>query len=78
MLLLMRRIQLFIDEEVDDALARRAHELDIPKAALIREYLSQHVTVTKGHRDDPSDLLIGVYQGDAQESAMVDMVLYGP
>jgi hypothetical protein len=73
----MRRIQLHLDEELDDALAARARTEGIPKAALIRKYLRGHVAVAHGQADDPSLRLIGIYNGDAADSVSVDEVVYG-
>lgn len=75
-MILMRRIQIHIEEDVDDALARQALERGIPKAALIREYLANHVTARRGIGSDPSARLIGVYEGEVDESTRVDDVVY--
>lgn len=71
----VRRIQLHLDEDLDEALARRARELGIAKAALIRDYLAQHVEAP-AHVVDPSARLVGMYEGDQGESAGVDDVVY--
>lgn len=77
MMLSMRRIQIHLDEDVDDALAGQALERGIPKAALIREYLAQHVSPRRRGRDDPSERLTGIYAGTPQESNRVNDILYG-
>jgi hypothetical protein len=47
----------------------------MPKAALIRAYLAQHVPVPSASQD-PSEALIGVYEGDVSEAESVDAVVY--
>ncbi len=75
-MLSMRRIQIHLDEDVDDALARQALDRGVSKAALIREYLANHVTTTRRAGVDPVARLIGVYTGSPEESARVDDVVY--
>ena len=72
----MRRIQIHLDEDVDDALARQAREQGVSKAALIREYLANHVTPRARGGSDPAARLIGVYDGAPDESERVDDVVY--
>ena len=72
----VRRIQIHLDEELDEALARDAHERGISKAALIREYLARHVTTRRG-TGDAGDRLIGAYDGARDESERIDDLLYG-
>jgi len=75
---MVRRIQIHLDEDVDDALARLAAERGMAKAAVIREYLAQHVEIDGRRRGSAVSKLIGIYQGSADESQAVDEVLYGP
>jgi hypothetical protein len=78
MLLTMRRIQLHLDEQLDEALSRQALERGVPKAALIRELLSKAVPLRRGRgAEDPSSRLVAIYQGEEGESAMIDQVVYG-
>ncbi|MHB1911677.1 MAG: ribbon-helix-helix domain-containing protein [Acidimicrobiales bacterium] len=72
----IRRIQLHLDEELDEVLTRRAFERHMPKAALIREYLAEQVASGPPLPGDPSSNLVGIYEGEAQESANIDAVLY--
>lgn len=48
------------------------------KAAVIREYLAEHVEIDGRRRDSVVSKLIGIYEGSADESRAVDEVLYGP
>lgn len=74
-LLVVRRIQLHLDEELDEVLARRAVEEGLSKAALIRNLLKAAVPV--GMSDDPSGRLIASYEGDEDESTRIDEVVHG-
>jgi hypothetical protein len=76
MLTNVRRIQLHLDDELDEALARQALDRGIAKAALIREYLALHVSKEHRNKERSSRRLIGVYEGSAEESSSVDDVLY--
>jgi hypothetical protein len=73
----MRRIQLHLDEDLDEALGRQAVERGIPKAVLIRELLRRALPVRQGPNADPSSRLVGIYEGEQGESSSVDRVLYG-
>jgi ribbon-helix-helix CopG family protein len=77
MLMPVRRIQIHLEDELDEALARQALDRGIAKAALIREYLALHVSKEHRNKDRSSQRLIGVYEGTAGESSSVDDVLYG-
>jgi Ribbon-helix-helix protein, copG family len=76
MLLSMRRIQVHLEEELDEALARQALDRGIAKAALIREYLAMHVAREYRTRERPGQRLIAAYEGSSRESSSVDDVLY--
>jgi len=76
MMMVMRRIQLHLQEDLDEDLARQAVELGLSKAALIRRYLAQHVSVTPRGHEDPSAALIGVYDGASDESCGIDDIVY--
>ena len=76
-LILMRRIQIHLEEEVDEALTREAFARHTSKAALIREYLRDHVQVDRSAVIDPSGDFIGMYEGTEDESESVDEVVYG-
>lgn len=69
----MRRIQLHLDEVMDDGLADEARRQGISKAALIRRLLSQSVNASPG--PDPVDAVIGA--GDGVPADDIDAVVYG-
>jgi predicted transcriptional regulator len=76
-LMCMRRIQIHLHEDLDEALAEQARDRRISKAALIREYLEQHVTLRRRGTRDVSAGLVGVYEGAPDESASIDDVVSG-
>ena len=70
----MRRIQVVIDPELDDWLAREAAVRGTSKSAVIRECV-------RGEADKPFDnglwKLVGMFP-DAEPIENIDEVLYGP
>lgn len=70
----MRRIQLYIDEHLDERLGTEAARAGVSKAALIREAVTERYgensTIT-----DPLDALVGSLD---VEPGKVDEVVYGP
>ena len=69
----MRRLQIYLDEELDEALAAEAQRRSTSKAALIRAFVSNHLK-RQPDRTDPFDRLIGKYPGDPGD---IDDVVYG-
>lgn len=68
----MRRIQIYMDEDLDDLLETDAARLGVSKASLIRDAVAQRYA---GRSDeDPVTALIGAYDGPAGDS--VDDVVY--
>ena len=74
----MKRLQIMIEEELDDALARQARDEGTSKAALIRRYVRERVTPPPSIRDDPLWDLVGMVKGSPDDSRSVDDVVYGP
>jgi hypothetical protein len=72
----MKRLQIYIEEDVDTALAVRARRLGTSKAALIRQYVSERIG-GRANSADPIERLIGFVEGTPDESASVDDVVYG-
>ena len=68
----MKRLQIYIDEEMDDALAIRARRAHTSKAALIREAVRRSIG-EPGPTVDPFRELIG---GSDVASAPIDEVVY--
>jgi predicted transcriptional regulator len=69
----MRRLQIYIDEELDDALAVRARRAHTSKAALIREAVRRSIGEPES-KVDPFRDWIG---GSDATPAPVDEVVYG-
>jgi hypothetical protein len=70
----MKRLQIYIEEDIDEALAMLAVREKTSKAALIRRYVAERLDSGRG-ATDPIDALVGSID---EEPAAVDDVLYGP
>lgn len=70
----MKRLQIYIEEDVDQALGVEARRQRKSKAALIREYVADRL---RAPGPDPVDAFIGSFDGDPDLSASVDDVVYG-
>lgn len=69
----MKRLQISIEEELDDALAVEAARRKTSKAALIRQFVRERLgSKPKGH--DPMAPLIGDIDDEAGD---IDSVVYG-
>lgn len=69
----MKRLQIFIEEELDSALERKARSEGKSKAALIRRYVRERVSPLPPIEKDPLWRLVGV---DDFEPSPVDDVVY--
>jgi len=69
----MKRLQIYIDEEMDDALAIRARRAQTSKAALIREAVRRSI----GEPESPVDPFRDWIGGSDTDPAPVDEVVYG-
>ena len=67
----MKRLQIYIEEELDEALAAEAARNKTSKAALIRGFVAERLGGTK---KDPIDDLVGSLDF---EPASIDDVVYG-
>ncbi len=70
----MKRLQISIDEDLDDELAAEAARRRTSKAALIREYVRAHLRPAPASRRDPMAKLIGDIDDDAGD---IDALVYG-
>jgi hypothetical protein len=70
----VKRLQISIDVELDDALAVEADRRGVSKAALIREYVRERLVDGRARVRDPLDDLLGA--SDA-EPGDIDEVVYG-
>ncbi len=71
--LAMKRLQIYIDEDLDDALASRARRAHTSKAALIREAVRRSI----GEPEPPTDPFRDWIGGSDAAPAPVDDVVYG-
>ncbi len=71
----MRRIQIYIDETLDERLQAEAARTGRSKAALIRESVAARYEESAGLEEDPLTRLIGSVDA---EPAEVDEIVYGP
>ncbi len=69
----MRRINVYIDEVLDDLAEHESRRRGISKAALIRESLRAQLGPGEGR--DPVDALVGL--SDAEPAGDIDSVIYG-
>jgi Ribbon-helix-helix protein, copG family len=74
----VRRLQIMIEEELDEALARQARAERTSKAALIRRYVGERLRPAPPLERDPLWGFFGSVEGDARDSASVDDIVYGP
>ena len=72
----MRRLQIMIDEDLDEALSRQAREEGTSKAALIRLYVRERIKPLPPIEEDPLWGLVGMAEGSPDDSASVDDVVY--
>lgn len=70
----MRRIQIYIEEELDDALQAEAARSGCSKAALIRECVSSRYGMLEPVEKDPLSDLVGAFDAEPGD---VDEVVYG-
>jgi len=71
----MRRVQIYLEEAMDEALVIEAARASKSKAALIRQFVAERLTLPRADGADPFAHLIGAYDGDPGD---VDEVVYGP
>jgi hypothetical protein len=76
--MLVKRLQIMIDEDLDEALGRQARRERTSKAALIRRYVRERMEPLPPIREDPLWKLVGMDVGNPDDSASVDDVVYGP
>ena len=74
----VKRLQIMIEEELDEALAREAAEEGVSKAALIRRYVGERLRPLPPIEEDPIWEIVGMVKGSPRDSASVDDVVYGP
>jgi Ribbon-helix-helix protein, copG family len=71
----MKRLQIHIEEELDDVLAVEAAKLGTSKAALIRQAVAERYASAA----DGTEALLsmaGMFKGSRDDSASIDAVVY--
>lgn len=69
----MKRLQIYIEEAIDEELARRAAREGTSKAALIRAFVAERLHEGQP-KQDPLDDLLGRYDA---EPGSIDELVYG-
>lgn len=72
----MKRLQIMIEEELDDALEHKARQEGTSKAALIRRYVGERLRPLPPIEEDPLWEIVGIVEGGPDDSASVDDVVY--
>lgn len=72
----MKRLQIMIEEDLDEALAREARREGTSKAALIRRYVAKELKPLPSIREDPLWDLVGMDEGSPDDSVSVNDVVY--
>jgi hypothetical protein len=72
----MKRLQIMIDEDLDEALERQARDERTSKAALIRRYVRERLKPLPPVNEDPLWQLVGDL--DVEPVDDIDEYLYGP
>lgn len=70
----MKRLQIYIEEEVDQALGTEARRRHTSKASLIREYVADRL---RSGGPDPVEAFIGSFEAGPDLASTVDDVVYG-
>lgn len=71
----MRRIQLYMDQDIDDALTAAAARLGTSRSALVRDAVRAALDPAVIASTDAADELVGCL--DVQPDTDVDAVIYG-
>jgi hypothetical protein len=72
----MKRLQIMIEEKLDEALEQQAREEGVSKAALIRRYVGERLRPLPPLEEDPLWKLVGFCDGEPVDD--IDEFLYGP
>lgn len=76
--MVVKRLQIMIEEELDAALGRQAAAEGVSKAALIRRYVGERLRPLPPLEDDPLWEIVGMDEGRPDDSMSVNEVVYGP
>jgi hypothetical protein len=73
----MKRLQISIEPELDEAVERRAEEEGLSKAEVIRRCVRERVKPLPPLEEDPFFKLRGTVHGDPDSSMTINNVVYG-
>lgn len=71
----MRRIQLYMEPDIDDALTAAAAKQGVSRSALMRNAVRAWLSVEDGEFADPLDALVGRF--DVEPDDDIDATIYG-
>jgi hypothetical protein len=74
----MKRLQISIEPELDEAVERRAEEQGLSKAEVIRRCVREEIQPLPSIEDDPLFKLFGTASSDPDDNRTIDEVVYGP
>ena len=72
----MKRLQISIEPELDEALGREARKQGVSKAALVRRWVAERTCSLPPLEEDQLWELVGMFGGSADDSRSVDAVVY--
>ena len=72
----VKRLQIMIEEELDEALAARARREGVSKAALLRQFARKELAPVRPIQNDPLWELVGMSEGGPDDSVSVNDVVY--
>ena len=73
----VKRLQIMIEEELDDALALQAEREGVSKAALIRRYVADRLRPRRIAKDDALWGIVGMIKdGSPDDSQRIDEIVY--
>jgi hypothetical protein len=73
----VKRLQIMIEEELDEELGRQAAREGVSKAALIRRYVAERLRPRPSIGDDLLWGIVGMVSGSGDDSLRVNEVVYG-
>jgi hypothetical protein len=74
----MKRLQISIEPELDEAVERRAEEEGLSKAEVIRRCVREEIQPLPPIEDDPLFKLFGTVSSHPEDTRSIDEVVYGP
>jgi hypothetical protein len=74
----MKRLQISLEPELDEALGREADREGVSKAEIVRRCLREEIETPHSWEDDPLFKLFGTGTGGLRPGETIDDVVYGP